>query len=190
MPTRRAILTGAAGALALGTGGTALHFRQEADRYANYAAGLRLPLQDDAGVGELIRYACLAPNSHNTQAWQFVMNGNRVDIRPDFSRRTPIVDPDDHHLYVSLGCALENLLLAAESRGLSGEVGLLDDGRAGCLSRSAVAAPPWTRWNRLCSTLSRNASRLGRSTPERRWRQISSRRSAVCRGSTVFGCPC
>lgn len=131
MPTRRAILTGAAGAVALGTGGAALYFRQQSERYADYAAHLRSPLEDDAGVAGLIRYACLAPNSHNTQAWQFVMNGNRVDIVPDFSRRTPVVDPDDHHLYVSLGCALENLLLAAESRGLAGEVVPLEEGRGG-----------------------------------------------------------
>ncbi|MCL6706762.1 nitroreductase family protein [Pseudomonas sp. R2.Fl] len=131
MPTRRAILTGAAGALALGAGGTVLYARQQASRYADYAARLRAPLENDAGVAGLVRYACLAPNSHNTQAWQFVMNGSRVDILPDFSRRTPVVDPDDHHLYVSLGCALENLLLAAESRGLSGEASLIEEGRGG-----------------------------------------------------------
>jgi hypothetical protein len=26
-------------------------------------------------------------------------------ILPDLSRRCPAVDPDDHHLFVSLGCA-------------------------------------------------------------------------------------
>jgi hypothetical protein len=32
---------------------------------------------------------------------------------PDYARRCPIVDPDDHHLFVSLGCATENLIHAA-----------------------------------------------------------------------------
>jgi hypothetical protein len=39
---------------------------------------------------------------------------------PDLSRRCPAVDPDDHHLYASLGCAAENLLLAAQTVGLRG----------------------------------------------------------------------
>jgi hypothetical protein len=32
-----------------------------------------------------------------------------------------VVDPDDHHLYVSLGCAAENLIQAARAHGLRGE---------------------------------------------------------------------
>jgi hypothetical protein len=39
---------------------------------------------------------------------------------PDLSRRCPAVDPDDHHLYVSLGCAAENLIQAAAANGLMG----------------------------------------------------------------------
>ena len=32
------------------------------------------------------------------------------------------MDPDDHHLFVSLGCAAENLALASEARGRPGEL--------------------------------------------------------------------
>ena len=39
----------------------------------------------------------------------------------DFSRRTPVVDPDDHHLFVSLGCATETLLQAGLGYGWAGE---------------------------------------------------------------------
>jgi hypothetical protein len=45
-----------------------------------------------------------------------------VTIRPDFSRRCPAVDPDDHHLFVSLGCATENLVHAASAHGLEADV--------------------------------------------------------------------
>lgn len=68
----------------------------------------------------LVRYATLAASSHNTQPWIFELEQNRVRILPDLSRRCPAVDPDDHHLYASLGCAAENLLLAAEAAGLKG----------------------------------------------------------------------
>ena len=71
---------------------------------------------------ELVRYATLAPSSHNTQCWKFQLARDRIELRPDFSRRCPAVDPDDHHLFVSLGCATENLVRAAAASGLHGDV--------------------------------------------------------------------
>ncbi len=71
---------------------------------------------------ELVRYATLAPSSHNTQCWKFRLEDRAIAILPDFSRRCPVVDPDDHHLYVSLGCAAENLAQAAKAHGLSGQI--------------------------------------------------------------------
>jgi hypothetical protein len=67
---------------------------------------------------ELVRYATLAPSSHNTQCWQFKVAADTITILPDWSRRCPAVDPDDHHLFVSLGCATENLAQAALAHGL------------------------------------------------------------------------
>jgi hypothetical protein len=71
---------------------------------------------------ELVRYATLAPSSHNTQCWTFHLQDRAIVIAPDLSRRCPIVDPDDHHLFVSLGCATENLALAALASGLQADV--------------------------------------------------------------------
>ena len=73
---------------------------------------------------ELVRYATLAASSHNTQCWKFAPDGDgqAITILPDLSRRCPAVDPDDHHLFVSLGCAAENLVQAALAHGLRAEV--------------------------------------------------------------------
>ena len=71
---------------------------------------------------ELVRYATLAPSSHNTQCWKFKIAENGIVILPDLARRCPAVDPDNHHLFVSLGAATENLLQAALFNGLQGEV--------------------------------------------------------------------
>lgn len=84
-------------------------------RHGKVAAGDRLAL-----MHELVRYATLAPSSHNTQCWKFRLEDGAVTILPDFSRRCPAVDPDDHHLFVSLGCAAENLIEAALANGLKG----------------------------------------------------------------------
>jgi len=66
---------------------------------------------------ELVRLATLAASSHNTQPWLFRLEDRAVTILPDFSRRCPVVDPDDGHLFKSLGCAAENLVHAAEAQG-------------------------------------------------------------------------
>ena len=67
---------------------------------------------------ELVRYATLAPSSHNTQCWKFAIEDKAIAILPDLSRRCPAVDPDDHHVFVTLGCAAENLVQAALAHGL------------------------------------------------------------------------
>lgn len=69
---------------------------------------------------ELVRYATLAASSHNTQCWKFAIADQTISILPDWTRRCPAVDPDDHHLFVSLGCAAENLIQAAQAFGQHG----------------------------------------------------------------------
>lgn len=87
---------------------------------AQAAAAARRPLALDASdpLPELVRFATLAANGHNTQPWRFARTPSGVTLAPDAARRTPVVDPDDHHLYASLGCAAENLMLAASAYGL------------------------------------------------------------------------
>ena len=75
-----------------------------------------------AVLRQLVGYATLAPSSHNTQCWRFHIADKGIAIAPDLARRCPAVDPDDHHLFVSLGCAAENLVLAALAKGLRADV--------------------------------------------------------------------
>lgn len=75
----------------------------------------------------LVHYAILAASSHNTQPWRFHLAPGRITLLPDLTRRCPAVDPDDHHLYASLGCAAENLVLAAQAAGYHGQVGFDDE---------------------------------------------------------------
>jgi nitroreductase len=92
-----------------------------AGEIADLAARQRQTLPVPASDRDLIRYATLAANGHNTQPWRFRMGPQGIDILPDLSRRTPVVDPDDHHLFASLGCAVENLSIAASAAGRGGE---------------------------------------------------------------------
>lgn len=71
----------------------------------------------------LVRYATLAPSGHNTQCWKFrITTDHSLTISPDLGRATRVVDPDDHHVYVSLGCAVENLAIAGLAHGLEARV--------------------------------------------------------------------
>lgn len=90
--------------------------------YDAAVASARTTLADHADVQDCIPFATLAASGHNTQPWRFRIGEGHVAIRPDFARRTPVVDPDDHHLFVSLGCAAENLSLASGARGRPGAV--------------------------------------------------------------------
>lgn len=83
-----------------------------------WRAGPLTGLEGRALSLELVRYATLAPSSHNTQCWKFAVEDHAITILPDLSRRCPAVDPDDHHVFVSLGCAAENLVQAALAHGL------------------------------------------------------------------------
>ncbi|QZD90524.1 Tat pathway signal protein [Qipengyuania aurantiaca] len=97
--------------------------------YDAAAADLRAKLPMEPQLNDLVRYATLAPNSHNTQPWKFRLGSNQVDILPDLARNCPVVDPDDHHVFVTLGCAAENLLIAGRARGQPGQATINLDGK-------------------------------------------------------------
>lgn len=119
---RRDVLIGGGALAVVAAGATVIVGEQmgSADDYDAAMTATRAPLPEQAVTRDLIRYATLAPNGHNAQPWLFRASQKRIEILPDFARRTPVVDPDDHHLFVSLGCAAENLALASAARGRPG----------------------------------------------------------------------
>jgi len=123
---RRTALLGAGGTVAVaavGAGGYALWSGGSQDAWQNSVQAIRDPIEPSLvgqdAIRELVRYATLAANSHNTQAWRFEVGAATITLIPDLSRRTPTVDPDDHHLFASLGAAAENIVQAAPLLGLS-----------------------------------------------------------------------
>lgn len=72
----------------------------------------------------LIELATQAPSGHNTQPWIFTIQENQITIEPDLSRTLPVVDGNHRELYISLGCAAENLCIAASAAGYQTKVGI------------------------------------------------------------------
>ena len=121
---RRQVLVGGGALAVAGVGATYLGLQRmgSMEEYNASIAGTRAVLSQAPETRDFIRYATLSANSHNTQPWRFRVSAREVEILPDLSRRIPVVDPDNHHIFASLGCAAENLALAAAARGQTGEL--------------------------------------------------------------------
>ena len=70
----------------------------------------------------LLRYAILAPSSHNSQPWKFDVQDGAIHVFADDDRWLRVADPEKRELFISLGCAIENLLIAAEHFGYQHQV--------------------------------------------------------------------
>lgn len=75
----------------------------------------------------LVRAVILAANPHNTQPWLFHVTDARIDVFADLSRKIGLTDPFLSEMHFGLGCALENLLLAAPAYGYTSQLTLLPD---------------------------------------------------------------
>jgi len=75
----------------------------------------------------MVAAAILAANAHNTQAWLFRVSDSRIDLFADRSRGIGAIDPFRREMYVSMGCAIENCVIAGRADGISSQVTLLPD---------------------------------------------------------------
>ncbi|HTR98092.1 MAG TPA: hypothetical protein VMH61_09325, partial [Candidatus Acidoferrales bacterium] len=65
----------------------------------------------------LIGASILAPSYWNSQPWRFEVDGTEIRLTLDGSRAMPLSDPELRFAQLSLGAALENLLIAARAWG-------------------------------------------------------------------------
>ena len=65
----------------------------------------------------LVRAAILAASPHNTQPWLFKVNDSSIELHIDTQRNVGALDPYLREEHIGIGCALENLMLAAPANG-------------------------------------------------------------------------
>lgn len=70
----------------------------------------------------LINFAVLAPSSHNSQPWAFISGKDFIKVLVEEERRLPVGDSNDRQLFISLGCAMENIIVAADYYGYSAKI--------------------------------------------------------------------
>jgi len=64
--------------------------------------------------------AILAASPHSTQSWWFDLSSARVDVHVDDTRDLGAMDSRGRERRIGVGCALENLTIAASRFGLLG----------------------------------------------------------------------
>jgi hypothetical protein len=177
METRRAIQLAAIGIAVLVVGGAAWRVwrRWSQRRLAEQDAWFPWPPGD--GPLALIHAATLATSPHGMQPWRFEVDENTIVVYADQRRHLEREDPFRREMHLALGCALENLSLAARAQGLEALIetppGRLtsdphDDGEPAAIVR-LVPAP-------------REQSELFRAIPDRHTHDGSYRRRAVPSG--------
>ena len=62
---------------------------------------------------QIASYASKAPSGHNTQPWKFHITDGTITVLPNLEVGLPVVDRNNRELFISLGCAVENLCIAA-----------------------------------------------------------------------------
>jgi hypothetical protein len=83
--------------------------------------------QTDASIGPLalVRAGILGASPHNTQPWLFRVSNSSIELYADTKRNTGALDPYLREQHIALGCALENMTLAAGANGYSASATLL-----------------------------------------------------------------
>ena len=121
----------------------------------------------------LLRFAILAPSSHNSQPWSFRVDGDEIIIFPEDARMLPKSDTVHRQLYISIGAALENILAAAEFYGYRSEVRYLPQdsrGAAVAIKLEATGDVSLQGERTIMSIISRHSNRnkySGEKLPER-----------------------
>ncbi|MGC2111854.1 MAG: hypothetical protein WA655_20220 [Candidatus Korobacteraceae bacterium] len=73
----------------------------------------------------LVSAAILAASPHNTQPWLFRVSDSSIELYIDTQRNVGALDPYLREEHIGMGCALENLMLAAPANGYTAAVTLL-----------------------------------------------------------------
>jgi hypothetical protein len=70
----------------------------------------------------LVAAGILAANPHDTQPWLFHVRDDAIEIFADLSRNLGAMDPFVREMHLGLGCAIQNMLLAAGPNGYDAEL--------------------------------------------------------------------
>jgi hypothetical protein len=109
----------------------------------------------------MVGAAILAANPHNAQSWRFQVSDTSIDLFADTSRGTGTLDALRREMHVGLGCAVENLVLAGQARGLSTDLTLLPDADPTHVAHLALSPGPPSATSTLYQAIGSRHSNRG-----------------------------
>lgn len=122
--------------------------------------------RDATGAERAVGAAILAASAHNSQPWAFVLDGDRIELHADPERSIGTVDPFLRERDTSLGCALENLVIALEAQGRTTTVTIPGAGGPDSLAACIDTSPGSSRRGAAFDALARRHSNRGRYRDE------------------------
>jgi len=143
----------------------------------------------------LVAAGILASNPHNTQPWIFRIRDAEVEVLADTRRNLGSFDPYLREAHIGLGCAIENMMLAAQANGftatleadpgsLLGIKSRVEPVRAAVVKLDSVAGglrrPPSTRRSRIVAPIGMDMSARGRFRRPRSMRSRLPLRNRSC----------
>lgn len=120
----------------------------------------------DLGIRRLVSAAVLASSPHNSQPWRFSVSGDQILLHADFSRKLGAMDPFEREMFIGLGCALENIAIAAPGAGFAADIALLPDSKRG-LAALVTLTPADRSPHRLERAIARRRTDRGPYDPTR-----------------------
>lgn len=96
---------------------------------------------DEARMKFLLNFAVLAPSSHNSQPWAFRIEKNAISVFANLKRCLEKSDANNRQLFISLGCVITNITIAADYYGYSTRVDYLPDSNDRTLAAKIYLMP-------------------------------------------------
>jgi hypothetical protein len=107
------------------------------------------------------RAALLAASPHNTQPWALRMTPESIELFADFDRHLGAMDGLRRELHIGLGCALENLAIAARASGRSSQIALLPEASQPNLVARVALQPAEPEHDALFGAIARRHTNRG-----------------------------
>ena len=107
----------------------------------------------------MVEHAVLAPSGGNCQPWKFFADGMRLSVVHDRVRSKNLLDADHCGSLLALGAAIQNICIAAASRGLATRIERCPSGHDQTLVAKLSFSPGEP------GSLARDAARLDAVSP-------------------------
>jgi len=128
----------------------------------------------DDSLLPMVRAAILAASPHNSQPWLFKVTDTAIELYLDGRRNLGALDPYLREAYIGMGCALENLVLAAKAKGtqldlrlVPGRLGRLPPGPGPVLVGTVVIGPCIQEWTDLYEAIPRRHTNRAAMLPHK-----------------------